>query len=56
MCMPNSKRFAFFLSFFLLFTSSTRDQMSANYHRSPPSIHQKYLDINREEEKKKKET
>jgi hypothetical protein len=30
--------------------------MSANYHRSPPSIHQKYLDINREEEKRKKET
>jgi hypothetical protein len=51
----NSKRFAllhlFFLSFFL-FTSSTRDWVSANYRSSPPS-HQQYLDINREKKRKK---
>jgi len=49
--MLSSKRFAFFL-----FTSTTRDRMSANYRCSsppPPSAHQQYLDINRRRKKKK---
>ena len=58
----NSKRFAllhlFILSFFFffffssfLFTSSTRDWVSANYRSSPPT-HQQYLDINGKKRKK----
>jgi hypothetical protein len=45
--------YSFFLSFllFFLFTSSTRDWVSANYRCSPPT-HQQYLDINGKKRKK----
>ncbi len=43
--------FLFFSFLFFLFTSSTRDWVSANYRSSPPT-HQQYLDINGKKRKK----